>query len=139
MISVTAHLTLKLQNRQLLLNTNTGTGCELEVLGINLRLQSASLPRDAPMGKEDNPAEMVSGVHTAEPAAARASTFNDGLYDHYGKGGLDETVSKTQAQIMVGNYFEDTIVESHVPCEDSVLNLNEDLTNGPKIDKNKLG
>ena len=40
---------------------------------------------------------------------------------------------------MVGNYSEDTIVESHVPCEDSVLNLNEDLTNGPKIDKNKLG
>ena len=91
------------------------------------------------MGKEDNPAEMVSGVHTAEPAAARASTFNDGLYDHYGKGRLDGTVSKTQAQIMVGNYSEDTIVESHVPCEDSVLNFNEDLANGPKIDKNKLG
>ena len=91
------------------------------------------------MGKEDNPTEEISGVHTAELAAARASKFNDGHYDHYGKGRLDETVSKTQAQIIVGNYSEDAFVESHMPCGDSVLNLNEDLTNGPKIDKNELG
>ena len=65
------------------------------MLGINLRQRSASLPRDALMGKEDNPAKMVSGVHTVESVAARASTFNDDLYDHYGKGRLDGTVSKT--------------------------------------------
>ena len=91
------------------------------------------------MGKEDNLAEEISEVHTAELAAARASKFNDGHYDHYGKGRLDETVSKTQVQIMVGNYSEDAFVESHMPCGDSVLNLNEDVTNGPKIDKNELG
>ena len=82
------------------------------------------------MGKKDYPAEEISGVHTAELAAARALKFNDGHYDHYGKGRLEETVSKTQAQIMVGNYSEDAFVESHMPCGDSVLNLNEDLTMG---------
>nr|POE69975.1 hypothetical protein CFP56_73227 [Quercus suber] len=98
------------------------------------------------MGKEDNPMEENSGVHTTEPAAARASTLNKSHYAHYGKGRLDGTVSKIRAPITTGIYSEDTLVESHVPSlapcresRDSVLNLNEDLTNGPKIDKNELG
>ncbi|XP_030930922.1 uncharacterized protein LOC115956765 [Quercus lobata] len=103
------------------------------------RRQTEPLPKEAPLGKEDNPAEMVSEVHTAGPAAARAATAKDGLYDHYGKGGQDGSVTKIQAQITEGNYSEATFVESHVPGMDSVFKPNEESKNGPALDKNELG